>query len=295
MPGIILLAVCLICAVLKKAYEQMSVSADVDDTRSLHIVFKHLDFVSFTLGFVLIAVFAMFSIEAATELDKVAAFLVIFTGFIFFFVILPSTKNSAVATFIARAASPLLAYLLRKAEEPVDKIERLIRKIESRVRPPRRISKKALKELLEEQEKLAGEETGADIRLSLAGLGLNTRKVKALMVPLAKLNSVSADEKVGPVLLSELHETGRRLFPIEDASGNVVGIVSLDDLAELKAGGKASDALKPQMVIINEHESLRASIYRFIESSAGLIFIENDNGELLGAIYIEDVLKQLTG
>lgn len=107
-----------------------------------------------------------------------------------------------------------------------------------------------------------------------------------------KVRFVNADEKVGPILLSELHDTNRRIFPVQDGS-EIIGTVRLDGLTMLKAGGNVSEALDPQMVVVNQNDPATAVINRFNESAAELVFAEDETGEVKGVVYLEDVLESL--
>jgi hypothetical protein len=81
--------------------------------------------------------------------------------------------------------------------------------------------------------------------------------------------------------------------PAENEDSEIVGLFRLDRLAELKSGGKAAGALDERIETVDKEMSGARIIGRFAETGTELLFVEQD-GRIAGAIYLEDLLKELT-
>jgi CBS domain containing-hemolysin-like protein len=295
MTEILLFLVCLICIRLKKSYCELAEDKpQVRQTghRSIHIVLEHKSFMNIMFDSAALLVFTFFALSAASDYETASAIAVILSGLALIFDLLPKLRPFSFEKRLAAASAPLPAYFIKRLENHISRIENLSARLGQRSDPPRAISRHELSELLRRQHKMADEEMKTDINLALIGLELNRQEASKLMIRKQKLRSVKLDDEVGPVLLSELHKTGRRTFPVKDGP-EIAGTVRLDKLTELKAGGKVEDALDPQMIAINKDEPKLSVIRRFVESGAQLVFTEDDEGKIAGAIYLEDVLQEL--
>lgn len=295
MVEILLFLACLICIRLKKAYCELAENHQAGGERKAHnisITLKHTGFLNFLFDLIALVAFVFFSLDVAFSYDTVWAASIIFAGLCLIFVLLPILRPFAFEKTLALGLAPVPAYFLKRLEKPIDRFEDFCAKLGRKANPARPISKRELKELLTRQLAMADEDMKADVKLALAGLELNREKAGHLMVMLNKTKTVKLQDEVGPVLLSELHKTGRKVFPAEDDSG-VAGTVRLDRLAGLRAGGKASEALDPEIISVNKDEPILGVIRKFIESGAELVFVENPDAEITGLVYLEDVLKQL--
>jgi CBS domain containing-hemolysin-like protein len=252
---------------------------------------KHVGFVGILLDVITISALSLFAIAISFSLKVIWSFLVLSAALIIIFILLPRTRPSDAGKKLAELLARPLAYLLRRLERPVTKLENTAAKVNRRLHKAEPLSKNALSELLKEQEKIAGEEMKADLQLASSGLQLNSQKTSYHMVRTQKARFVNVDDEVGPILLSELHDTGRKIFPAMGEDSEIAGTVRLDNLIELKSGGKVSSALNPQIIVINKNEPVLTAIKRFIESAPELMFVEADDGKPIGVIYLEDVLK----
>lgn len=294
MVEILLFLVCLICIRLKRSYCELAEEQTTHERKpgSLYITLKHTSFLNSLSDTVTLAAFAFFSLYVAFGYETAWAFVIILGGLSLIFVLLPMLRAFGIEKKLAGAIASVPAYFLKRLEKPIDKFEKFSTRLGHRANPPKPIGKQELKELFKNQGAMADEDMKTDLNLALTGLELNRQKAGYLMIRRQKTRTVKLDDEVGPVLLSELHETGRKVFPAEDAS-EIAGIVRLDKLAELKAGGKTSEALDPQMIVVNKDEPVLNVIRRFVESGAELVFAEDSDGKVAGIIYLEDVLREL--
>lgn len=286
----------ILAGILKKTYLSLSVIGQSDavtrPSRQLRLTLKHIDSVNAFLAMVSIATFALFAISISFLLGVIPAFLLIFSFFILIFVFLPKTRVGD-STLLANLMARPLAYVLSKLENQIRKSDRYIERLGNKFHKTKPIGKDGLVKFLKEQQSITEGDAAVDLALALSSLSLNSQKISYLMIRKKKAHLVGADEPVGPVLLSELHETGRMIFPAVDKQKNFVGTIGLARLSELKSGGKAGKAVNSQVVKVEKNKLLIDALQSFAATGAGLLFVEDETGEIEGVIYLEDVLNVL--
>lgn len=295
MAQALLLLVCIVCVRLKKSYKELATNGAGEHKRfpkDLYETLKHTVFLNVFLEAVAYIAFAFFALYSAFSYSTNLALAAIFAGLVAVFVVLPKLRPLAAEKKLAVFLSRPFSYFLEKLDKPVSWFERSFEKLNRRLNEARPLSKKAIKDLLKEQEYLSSDETKADLRLALAALDLNTQKSGYFMVRLAKAKTVDIEEAIGPVLLSELHDTGRKIFAAKE-NDEIAGSLRLDKLVELKSGGKAAKALDRQIATVNKDDPVLQVIQKFVESGAEMVFAEDEAGKTEGVIYLEDVLKEL--
>ena len=295
MVAIILLVVCIISTALKQAYRQMAASpkaAGARLPRHLHINLKHVLFLSFMFDLVTYVALALFAVNVSFTYIAAWPFLYVLAGLAFVLALLPRIGANRLSIWMAERLSGIFAYLIRKAEGTVSRFEDLLERIDKRFHKAEPLSRKALLTFLREQESMADDEAKPGLKLALASLHLAPEKAGHMMINRKKIKTVSADDHVGPILLSELYETGRKVFPATNKDSEIVGTLRLDRLAQLKSGGEAAGALDEHMETVDRDMPAAEIIKSAAQSGAEIIFVE-DEGKITGVIYLEDLLKEL--
>ncbi|HEX5797354.1 MAG TPA: hypothetical protein VFX86_03100 [Candidatus Saccharimonadales bacterium] len=297
MTAIILLVISIAIAGLKHTYRRMATSP-AGGSRSLpahlHTCLKHIISVSIMLDLLAFSSLALFAAIAGRNYPNGQAALVILAGFTGVLIVSPRIADAKASGYAAETLSRPLAYLLKRTEKTVTRFENLVERMNKKFHKPEPYSRQALLSFLSEQKDLAEPGLRGDLTLALAGLSLNKRKVSQLMLLKKKAKLVSTGDQVGPVLLSELHDSRRRAFPAVDESGEIIGIVRLDSLTELKAGGKVGAVLRPQVGMIDKNETAAAALAKFAGSGDELMLAASD-GKAVGIIYLEDILTEFSG
>lgn len=290
-----MLVVCIGCAVLNKTYRHLSLSPASDEkSRDLRRVLKHTVFLNILLDLVLLSALTLFVIGMSFAFTINWAFLTVLLALLLVFILIPNIKTSNLSLKFAKLMAAPLAYILRKFEKPIAKFEKSVEKANKRFHKTEPLSKQALLGLLKEQKALNNQDIKIDLELALAGLELNALKAGYLMVRKHKAKVVESEDLVGPILLSELYDTGRKIFPAKDKAGEIIGVIKLSRLTELKSGGKVKTVLDKTVVTIERNEPALNVLRKFIEQGCELIVAEED-GKIAGFIYLEDVLKILFG
>lgn len=140
--------------------------------------------------------------------------------------------------------------------------------------------------------------TSNEKKLLSGALVFRDKTVKQVMTPKKEMVTVSAHEFLGPLVLSELHQSGHSRLPVigKDAD-HIVGVLYLQDLLSLnnKKSLTAEKAMDPKVHYVGHHDSLETALGIFLRSHHHLCIVLNDDGHTVGLITIEDVLEALIG
>lgn len=142
-----------------------------------------------------------------------------------------------------------------------------------------------------------------DSRISQTQLHLIENSLKAhewqaadLVTPWKMVKQVEAMDRIGPILLSELHESGQNVFVVyKDKPENVVGSLNLADAISAKEGGQIADIMRPNIVYVHEGFSMHQVFNAFGASGRSMVVVINSFGESLGVITLQDALSKLLG
>lgn len=157
--------------------------------------------------------------------------------------------------------------------------------------------KEDLLQLFETQKVASGNHIEqAELDIAKHALLFGDKLVKDYMTPRRVVRFVAGDEPIGPILISELHDSGFSRFPVRgDDENTVVGTLYLRDLVSHNKGGIIKNAMKPQVFYVNEASSLESVLPAFIRTKHHLFMVVNEFEEIVGIITIEDVLEQIIG
>ena len=156
------------------------------------------------------------------------------------------------------------------------------------------------KEELLEMVKQSGEVLSNDQKhLIINGLSFDTMRVDSIMTPKSMIDSVAADEVLGPLVLDELHATGHSRFPVIDGDiDHVVGVLYVQDLLKVNHGTKtrrAAKAMDETVYYIREDQALQQALAAFLRVRHHLFIVVNEFRETVGLLSLEDVIEALIG
>jgi CBS domain containing-hemolysin-like protein len=140
--------------------------------------------------------------------------------------------------------------------------------------------------------------TDSERHLLLHGLTFEQRTVHEVMTPIDRLVTIDRHELLGPLVLNDLHKTGRHFFPVTNGTaGQIMGILGIDGYLTLdnKRSLTAEKAMTPHVVYVRDTASLRAAIKLFLQSHQHLLVVEDDQGDAVGVVTLHDCLGQLFG
>ena len=135
-----------------------------------------------------------------------------------------------------------------------------------------------------------------EVRIIKHSLAFGEKSVQDIMTPKSVIASVKEDDVLSPILLDELHKTGHSRFPVfGTASDQVVGILYLKDLIDLKAHTKVDELMHKPAHFVNENRELDHVLQAFIRTKQHLFLVVNSFAEITGLVTIEDVVEQILG
>lgn len=141
-----------------------------------------------------------------------------------------------------------------------------------------------------------------DLLIAAAALSFADKQVGKVMTARKKLRFVSEDEVLGPMLIDELHRSGRYSFPVVRGSAKVnspdiTGVLFLADIVQISQEnkGKVKDLTRRGTYYINEACNLDQALDAVLKKQHHQLLVINNFEELVGIITFEDLLKELIG
>ena len=131
------------------------------------------------------------------------------------------------------------------------------------------------------------------IRRLMALIKKHNQTAGEVMVGLKQAKKVNSEAEIGPVLIDELHKTGRQYFLVEDKKRDeLAGYIKLRDLTSLKKSGKIHNVTHRDLDYVESDEELFELVSMFLTSGSPL-FLVRDHGETVGVVTIDDCLREL--
>ncbi len=148
-----------------------------------------------------------------------------------------------------------------------------------------------------EQQKTQSDNRLKDYQLDIIKnvLDFNKSKVLDLMTPKRKVKSMSVEDSLGPIVLSELHASGHHYFPIyQDKDSNIVGVLNAELVGE-NHDQKISKLMDSKVFYANEGQEVSEILQAMVSTGRHLFVVVNDHGDYSGIITSRDILKSLVG
>jgi CBS domain containing-hemolysin-like protein len=136
-----------------------------------------------------------------------------------------------------------------------------------------------------------------ELTLARNSLTFGDKIIRSVMTPIGHTKVVLADDSIGPVLMSELHESGHTIFPvrIKKRSDEIVGVLSVHDIEEARAGGLVKDFMRKKINYISDEVSLDVALKEFVKTRHHLFVVKNNLEEVVGVVTVDDILGQIVG
>lgn len=299
--GILLLAVAVIAALLKKAYfvvptrelkRQAAAGNELADElyravgfgRSLRALLWLKIVGATTLGLLLIA----------QSVPLIVSFILIFAMIWIIFIWLPSTRLSSASMQLTRTLTPAIARVLHTLDPLLQKTYRVATK--HYVAPHSGLYE--LRDMLNLLDLQAGQTdsriTAEEIQLMRRVLEFGDRHVRDVMQPRSAVKTIAADDSVGPVLLDEIHASGHSNMLVTKTarSKEFVGAVVAGDL-KLRSSGLVADHMIPGVLYVHENDSLADALHAFYETRMRVFVVVDNHQDYIGALFLEDILTSL--
>ena len=214
------------------------------------------------------------------------------------FLWLPSSRLTSFSSRLATWASPLLAWILHYAHPLLEKVSKVIHDRYGIDVHTGLYDKTDLLELLQWQKEQSDSRINpAEIELAQRALMFGDKLVRDVMVARQKVKQVGTSERISPVLIDELHQSGFSRFPVyEGKKDHIVGTLYLKDLlAEAKSSKSISSIMKRDIRYIHEDFTLHQVLQAFFKTKRHLFVVINKFEEFVGIVTVEDALSQIVG
>jgi CBS domain containing-hemolysin-like protein len=160
---------------------------------------------------------------------------------------------------------------------------------------PAVITKQELQEKLDNLE-LADTDLSADeLRILRHTLKFSDKTVRGIMTPQSVVVSVAASEILSPVVLDELHKSGHSRFPVLGDKKEVIGMLHVRDLIDIKAHAVVKDVMHPRVYFVNEEREIDHVLQAFLRTKQHMFMVVNAYAEIVGVVTVEDVIEQILG
>lgn len=262
-------------------------SRSIRSTKREHVLGALLLFVS-------IMCFSAFALLLAGRLQALLSFLVISLGFLYIFFIIPGYKTKGLSINIASSLSPIFISLLNKTKNYTKNLEKHLSSYQKNHNHHKSLSRAEILDMLNQQKDLSeGRTLGFELASAIKSIKVTSKKSVDFMQKIEDIHLVGINESVGPILIDELHKSGRKTFLVNSPKHGIIGTVLLRDLIDLKDGGRVESVYEPANEFLESDQDVREILELFADTSKNLFVVTDEDGEKIGALYIEDVIKAL--
>lgn len=239
--------------------------------------------------------FTGFTLSLVGRTHAFFVFLLTVLGFLYVFFIIPGYKTKGLSRNIASSLSPMFIYLLSNTKKYTKNLEKYLASYQKKHTHYQSLTRAEILGMLEQQKDLSeGRTLGFELASAIKSIKTTSKKSVDFMQKIEELHLVGINESVGPILIDELHKSGRKNFLVNSPKHGIVGTVLLKDLIGLKDGGKVEGVYEPANEFLESDQDVREILELFVDTSKNLFVVTDEDGEKIGALYFEDVIKALT-
>ena len=215
----------------------------------------------------------------------------------FGFVWLPARDVTRFSTWLAVRLAPIFAWILHYLHPLINRLVIFVDRHKPVTVHTGMYDRKDLLRLLEQQRVQPDNRVEkAELDIARHALTFGDALVGDIMVPRRVVKAVSSNDKVGPILMSELHDSGFSRFPVfSGKKDNIVGTLYLKDLVNAKAGGVIEHIMRDGVAYVHEDQPLTDALQAILKTRQHQFIVVNGFEEYVGIITMEDVLEQIIG
>ncbi len=237
--------------------------------------------------------FVTLSRSVSGSLAMLGSLILLWLGFAW----LPYTKVRWPGRTLAKYSATPLAWILRKIYPALALFADLTKRWRVTLHTGL-FEKEDLLDLLDRQVKQEDSRfTESEIVTARSALTFSDKIIRDIMTPTKKVIAVSNEELVGPILLTELHDSGHSRFPVYEGKkqSKIVGVLYLRDLVNIRSGGRVHDLMSPDVYYMHDEEPLDQALQAFLKAKHHMFLVVNSFEDVVGIVTLEDVLAQVIG
>ncbi len=210
---------------------------------------------------------------------------------------LPKSRTTRAGVRTAVIAAPLIAWILNYLHPLLERIGLFIKKHQHISIHTGVYEKEDLVRLLDKQTKQTDNRlTKEELSIARHALQFGDKLVRDILVPRRVVREVSVEEKIGPILMEELHKSGHSRFPVYDGKkDNLVGTLMLRDLIGKRSGGVIGDVMSQDVLYLHESQNLYEALTSMLKTKHHMFVVVNSFEEVVGIVTLEDIIEQIIG
>lgn len=221
-------------------------------------------------------------------------FLVVALALWFGFAWMPSTRLTSVGAHLAVWCTPVVVWILSVSQPITGRLAQLLQRFH--LGPHTGLyEKEDLQHLIEQQQHQPDNRVSEEVLALLSrALAFDEYTVHDVLVPRAKVHTISLKESIGPITMDELHASGFTRFPVvADDPNTIIGTLFLRDIVDSKSGGTVETYADKHVFYVHELDSLSEALHAFRVAKQQILVVVNAFEEYVGIITISDVLSKL--
>lgn len=209
---------------------------------------------------------------------------------------LPASNVSRFGTRLTLAVTPVIVWLLGHLYPVLSRVVHVAQKPHTRKPHTGVFERSDLLDLIEQQQAQADNRLSTEeLEIVRRALSFDEFSVADVLTPRKQVPVVKADDTTGPILIDELHKSGKAYALVrETPKGPYVGSIDIARLG-ITTTGTVRDIMNPTIYYLHEADSLTEALHVFFATNHALFLVVNSFEEFVGIVSIEDVLKQLVG
>ena len=131
----------------------------------------------------------------------------------------------------------------------------------------------------------------------IAAINFPTAKVSDLMLPRADITYVQEDETLGPLTLDRLYRSGFQHFPVQDATGKIIGVIHTAALNHLdtKSTPRAADLIDPELYYLRSDYTLAQALAAFLRTNCFFFLVIDRRSQIVGLLTYQMLIEYLLG
>jgi CBS domain containing-hemolysin-like protein len=237
--------------------------------------------------------FVLVSRSTPTWFALIVSAIIIWAGFVW----LPARNVTHMSAWVAARLAPALAWLLNYLHPLLDGLSGFFGRHWPVTIHTGLYDRDDILELLQYQQAQPDNRVEqTELEIAIHALTFGDLAVGQAMVPRRVVKMVAANEAIGPVMMSELHDSGFSRFPVYSGKkDNLVGILYLRDLVRAKAGGRIEKYMNTDVMFVHEEQPLTDALQAVLKTKRHLFIVVNSFEEFVGIITMEDVLERAIG
>ena len=131
--------------------------------------------------------------------------------------------------------------------------------------------------------------------ITQGALKFSQKKVREIMTPRTAAVGVLKSEKISKKLIDRLLESGMSRFPVyeDERREEIIGIIHIRQFVGKIPRSKISNLEMLEAKIVEDKTTLDIVLNKFIDTCIHMFIIQNEFGEFVGIVTMEDILEEI--